>query len=319
MRRLHILLAVTSLALTACGHKNDASPEKAAVSGTPAGSGAAAAPAGANAAAAANTLTITAVAPAVGDKREDKESSNMDMTLSIAMGAKSKEIKMGMVESTTRQEEVLAVADKAVTKAKVTYVDKTKGETENGKEKKSKKSPLTGKTYLLELKDGKLAITDEKGKKVSKAEEDQIRKDNSHFGKPDPFASALPAKPMEVGKPVPELSTAIQEQMAARDSSAEKDKLNVSDVEVKLASIEGSGADTQGVFDVKLTMSSPKAGKNPFEMKIVMGGQIKVRAKDGWPTSFKASGPLELGEAGAKKGISGTGTLTLTFETTYSK
>ncbi|MFO0588576.1 MAG: hypothetical protein U0441_13590 [Polyangiaceae bacterium] len=317
MRRLHLLFAVTSLALAACGHKTDASPEKAAVSGTPAGSGAAA-PAGTTAAA-ANMLTITGVAPAVGDKREDKESSNMDMTLSITMGAKSKELKMNMVESTTRQEEVLAVADKAVTKAKVTYVDKTKSQTEDGKEKKAKKNPLVGKTYILELKDGKLAITDEKGKKVPKAEEDQIRKDNSHFGKPDPFTSAIPTKPMEVGKPVPELSTAIQEQMAAHDSSNEKDKLNVGDVEVKLASIEGSGADQQGVFDVKLTLSSPKSGKNPFEMKIMMAGQLKVRAKDGWPTSFKASGPLEMGEAGGKKGISGSGTLQLTFETTYTK
>lgn len=243
----------------------------------------------------------------------------MDMTLSIPMGAKAKEVKVGMIEATTKQEEVLGVQDKAVTKLKVTYVEKTKGETEDGKEKKGRKSPVAGKTYLLELKDGKLAVTDEKGKKVPKAEEDILKKDNSHFGKPDPFLAAMPNKALEIGKPVPELAIAIQEQMSARDDSNEKDKLSVSDVEVKLASIEGAGADAKGVFDVKMTLSSPKTGKNPFEMKIVMGGQMKVRAQDGWPTVFKANGPLELGDQGGKKGISGTGTLQLSFETTYTK
>lgn len=312
MRRISLAIVLASLTLAACGHKGGSASGTTDATGTAGATGTGAAPAAPQP---ATTLTVTVKAPAVGDKREAKDTSEMDLVLSIALGKKPKEVKLLMQESTVKTEEVLAVDGKAITKAKVTYTEKKKTETEDGKEKKRPKSPIEGKSYVVELKNGKVVITDEKGKKPSKREEDAVRKDNEHFGVADPILAAMPDKPLEVGKTVDALSAALQEFLMRHDDS--KDKPEVNGVEVKLASIEGTGPDAVGVFSVALTMATPPKSKNPFEIKAPLTGTMKVRAKDGWTTSMNLGGPIELGDPDAKKTITGKGTLKLGFESTY--
>ncbi len=306
MRRISLAIVLASLTLAACGNKGDAT------SAGPEGSGAAAAPAPPQP---DPRLTVTVKAPAVGDKREEKGNSEMQLDLSMKLGAKTKEAKIGILESTVKNEEVLAVDGKAITKAKMTYTEKKKTETSDGKERKRPKNPIEGKTYVLEMKGGKLEITDEKGKKVPKREDDAVRKDNGHFGTADPLLAAMPDKPLEVGKKVDALSAALQEYLMRHDDS--KEKLDVSDVEVKLASIEGTGPDAVGVFAVTLTLSSPQKSKSPFGVRAPLTGTMKVRAKDGWTTAMNLTGPLEIANPEAKKDLSGKGTIKLTFENTY--
>ena len=58
----------------------------------------------------------------------------------------------------------------------MTYSAHSKSETNDGKTK-SDASPVVGKSYLVELKDKKLVVTDENHKKVTSKEEKIVRGD----------------------------------------------------------------------------------------------------------------------------------------------
>ncbi len=257
-------------------------------------------------------LTFKAKAPAVGDKVEEKETSDTKMTMDVDAGGKKQTIEMTMVESMVKKTEVLAVDGKAITKAKLTYVEKKKTETEGGKEKKKPKSPIEGKTYILESKDGKTLVTDEKGKKVPKDEEDAVLKGNRAFGKPDPVLTGLPDKAIKVGDKVEKLAKALEEHFKNMDES--KDPLEVTDVEVKLESIDKDGE--TGVFAIQLTMASPKTSKEPFALKIPLKGTMKVRAKDGFTTEVALKGPLTMEGNDPKFKLSAKGDMKITVTNT---
>lgn len=257
-------------------------------------------------------LVFKAKAPAVGDKVEEKETSEMKMALDIDAGGKKQTVDMTMNESMVKKTEVLAVDGKAVTKEKVTYVEKKKTETEGGKEKKKPKSPIDGKTYILEAKDGKTLVTDEKGKKVPKDEEEAVLKANRAFGKPDPVLTGLPDKAIKVGDKVEKLAKALEEHFKDMDES--KEQPEISDVEVKLESIDKDGE--AGVFTIQLTMSSPKSSKEPFSMKIPLKGTMKVRAKDGFTTEVNLKGPLTMEGTDPKFKLSAKGDMKLSITNT---
>lgn len=259
-------------------------------------------------------ITFKAKAPAVGDKTDEKKVSDLKMTMSIEMGPKPKTMELAENETSTKKTEVLAVDGKAVTKAKITYADYKKVETEDGKEKKKPPSPLAGKTYVLELKDGKTVATDEKGGKLPKDEETKVLQKNRHFGKPDPVLDGLPTESLKPGDKADKMAKALEQYFADDDDSA-KDPPAVTDVTVKLDSIEKDGDDQVGVFSVKLTLSS-KDNKGPVSMKMPLEGKVKVRAKDGFTTSIDLKGPLSVSSNDAKMKISAKGDAHMTLTNT---
>ncbi|MBL8720866.1 MAG: hypothetical protein JNL79_33065 [Myxococcales bacterium] len=250
-------------------------------------------------------ITFKGKAPAVGDKFDEKKASDMKMTITIEVGAK-KTSEFTEVENSHKTVEALAVDGKAITKAKITYSEYKKIETEDGKEKKKPPSPLGGKTFLFELKDGKVLVTDEKGGKLPKDEETKVLAKNRHFGKPDPFLEGMPDKPLKPGDKVDSMVKALEQYFKDDDDSA-KDPPEIKDVKVKLDSIEKDGKDQIGVFSVEMTMASPKDNKSPVDLKIPLKGKVKVRAKDGFTTSIDLEGPVTMESNDAKFKMSGKG------------
>jgi len=297
MRRLLSILLLSSLCFTACGKKEEATKEEAKKEDK-------AEKTEKQAEKKDDGLTIKVKAPAVGDKVEEKMKNDLSVSLEIDMGGK-KTSEFTEVESTDKKIEALAVDGNAITKAKVTYAEHTKANTEDGKEKKKPKSLLDGKTYVLELKDGKVIATDEKGKKLPKPEEDAVLKKNHHFGKADPFLEGMPKKPIKVGDKVESLAKALEEHFKAEDDG--KDPFEVTDTTVKLESIEKDGSDQIGVFSVTLTLQSPKSSKDPVALKFVLKGNTKVRAKDGFTTAIDLKGPVTMDSTDPKLKITGKG------------
>lgn len=316
MRSSSSLIALFAFALAACGNGADKPGASSVGSAAPPATSAAAPK---KEEPAKDMLTITVKPLAVGMKQTEKENSEVNLKLSIDLGGKPKTMQMVEAETMTRTEEILETDGKAITKARITYTEKKKKVTEDGKEKAKPKNPVDGKTYLVEMKNGKVEVTDEKGKKVSKAEDAAVRSSNSSFGKPDPFITGMPATAMKVGDKIDALASAMEALFKARDEGKDgkESKVDITGVEVKLASIENPGADAVGVFSIALTVGSAKDSKEPFTVKAPLTGTLKVRAKDGRLLGVQLAGTMSMEGTDPKMKISANGDMKMAVTYTY--
>lgn len=244
-------------------------------------------------------VTITRKPPKVGSKRKVEHTSNL--TLDITYGPK----KIGVLEDEVnkRTEEVLGVTGDLVTKAKVTYEQRTKTKNQDGRTGAPDKNVLAGKTFIVEHKDGKVLVTNEDGKPVDAASKAAVEKDYKRFGKPNAVSAAVPTRPLKIGEEVKELSAAIVEDLK-EDMDAEKAGLTVEAPKVVLDRKDGDNA----VFVITMTM---KMAKGPLKGSIPLVGGVTVRASDGFLVRSETNGPinLDISEADKAKGVSGAGSV----------
>jgi hypothetical protein len=229
--------------------------------------------------AALDTIIFKKKDPVVGTSFN--ESSTMDLNIAITSPKKSTST---LKESTASKVDILGADGKTITKAKVTYTDHSKSETDDGRAK-NEVSPVTGKSYLAEFKDKKLLITDENHKKVSAKEEKVVRGDlDDVVGKPDPLLTEMPGVPMKVGDKADSLSEAL------RDLLSGDDKADFSDTSVRLKEISFQGPDKVGTFDVKTKVTLGTTAKIILDIS----GTMTVREADARLTSIKLQGPLTM-------------------------
>lgn len=302
--KLTIFAVSLSVAVAACGKKDDG-PKPAGPASASASAPAASAPKaeegvfGKLKQAMGGEVTITRKPPKVGSKRKLDHTSNL--TLDITYGPK----KIGVLEDEVnkRTEETLAVAGDVVTKAKVTYEQRTKTKAQDGRTGAPDKNVLAGKTFVVEAKDGKVLVTNEDGKPVDAASKAAVEKDYKRFGKPNAVVAAFPTRALKVGEEVKELSAAIVEDLKD-DMDAEKAGLTVESPKVVLDRKEGDNA----VFVLTMTM---RMAKGPLKGNIPVTGSVTVRASDGFLLRSETNGPinLDISEAEKAKGVSGGGSV----------
>lgn len=242
-------------------------------------------------------ITIARKKPVVGAKRKIEHTSNL--TLDVSLGPK----KIGVLEDeiNKRTEEVLAVTGDLVTKAKVVYEQRTKTKNQDGRTGAPDKNVLAGKSFIVELKDGKLLVTNEEGKPVDAASKAAVEKDYKRFGKPNAVSAAVPTRALKVGEEVKELSAAIVDDIK-EDMDAEKAGLTIDAPKVVLDRKEGDNA----VFVITMTM---RMAKGPLKGSIPITGGVTVRSTDGFLLRSETSGPinLDISEADKAKGVTGAG------------
>jgi hypothetical protein len=245
-------------------------------------------------------------APAVGDKWEDKVGMTMSMETSVDPDGSGKVQKATMekTETETRQEEVLGVQGEAVTKVKVTFVEKTATIKEEGKERK-RPSPVAGKTYVVEAKDGKITVLLD-GDRPAPAMQAKVVKDAYEtLGKVDPLYAGVPRRPLKPGDKAEELAQAMKAFMLIRAKDME-----VSNVAVVFAGTK----DGEGTFDIEVTLA---AVEKPMRFDMKLKGQARMSLTTGQPSATILKGPLSVGStegAGAKMKISGAGNVEMKME-----
>ena len=245
-------------------------------------------------------------APAVGDKWEDKVGMTMSMETSVDPDGSGKVQKATMekTETETRQEEVLAVQGEAVTKVKVTFVEKTANIKEEGKERK-RSSPVAGKTYVVEAKDGKITVLLD-GDRPAPAMQAKVVKDAYEtLGKVDPLYAGVPRRPLKPGDKVEELAKAMKEFMLIRAKDMEVSNVNVV--------FQGS-KDGEGVFDIEVTLA---AVEKPMRFDMKLKGQARMSLTTGQPSATILKGPLSVGSTegdASKMKISGAGNVEMKME-----
>lgn len=180
------------------------------------------------------------------------------------------------METQRKTEEVLAVDRKAITKAKITYAEKSKSE----KQGRQGRRPGANRRQDVHPRDegGEAGITGGNGKKVSPAEDKAVRADANDFGQPDPLLAAMPGTPLKVGEKVEALSTALQKLIQSRDDS--KEKADVKDVVVTLAAIE-EWARIQSVYSRSPSRCPPGNEEPPSPSRRPSPARWRIRARDG--------------------------------------
>jgi hypothetical protein len=243
-------------------------------------------------------------APAVGDKSEEKVSMTMSMETSVDVDGKTQKATMEKSETEARQEEVLAVSGEAVTKVKVTFSDKTATIKEDQKERK-RPSPVAGKTYVVEAKDGKLIVLLDGDRPAPAMQAKVVKEAFELLGKVDPLYAGVPRRPLKPGDKVEELAKAMKEFVLVR----------AKEMQVSNVSVVFQGAkDGEGVFDVEVGLT---AVEKPMRFDMKLKGQARMSLTTGQPSSTILKGPLSVGSTeaeGSKMKISGTGTVEMKME-----
>jgi hypothetical protein len=240
------------------------------------------------------------------------ETGSMKMTMSLTVvdpNGKPQSVSMEKSGTEKKSEKILATDGDVIQKLQVSFTEKTDTDKDPQGTETKKPNALNGKTFIIEEKDGKQAVTDGKGKALPPVETTVVGKTYAQrVGKPDPFMSAMPERPLVVGQPVPELTKAI-EGLINEDGG----DMQLSDVSVVFKEKSGD----EGVFDVKAIVAKTDG---PMNISIALTGDVHVRTADSQRTAMKLSGPVTISTAPdskAKGKMDGKGTMEMTAQRMY--
>lgn len=266
----------------------------------------------ASAAPADDGVAITKHFPAVGDKLTHVEVKTAEMKVEVK-GPKG-EFKEEATENEEeeRTEECLAVDGKRCAKLKVTYAKVDKKVTSKDGKVKESKGAHAGKTYVIELKDGAVAVSDEAGKAPAPEELEKVKKDFRNFAKDTDMLEALPDK-VKVGDSLDKLAAALGER--ANDGDDKPTKLEAK-VTVKEIREEGG----KKLLDLDVTVEvEGKEPKNGANIKLSMKGTVTLRADTGLATKMVWKGPVTATfDENSKGGVTGGAQGQISETTTYT-
>ncbi len=276
----------------------------------------ASASASASAAAAPAGTTITFTVPKPGTKLEEKDA--MAMNFSIAATQNGKNVMNANIANKQAHDsakEVLASNDVGPTKVRISYTRREETETNIRGKEHTKKSPLEGNTYVVERKGDEVTVTREDGKKVSKKEADEVKKDNHDLGKPDPFRKLLPDRPLVKGEKIDASKDAIRDLFSNGEDDAKP--MDVASAELVFQGTKSDGKHTAAMFDMKVAVTGHPDKTMGLQMQLV--GTVSVDVATGWPIAVSMSGPLVVNgeDAAHHVQISGEGKMTMSADYTY--
>lgn len=264
---------------------------------------------------AAKEITFKRQDPKVKDTRTLTSKMQMD----LQMTAKVEQIEVGKFAKFSsnqqkKKELVLEVQNAQIKKMKVTYLKDEEIDSEDINQKEAVVKPTSGKTYLLELKDGELLIHYDDGQQPSDREIDLIKKDYKNFGQPDSFTKDLDGKTILIGQKANFLEDSL------RSSLGESFPANdVKKMEVRLKGEKDYNNMKCAIFDITILLSTNIDEGVTMDMKL--SGDMLVGLNT-WPVKLNISGPIGVNGSSKKDGqnifMNGSGKLEMVLEFDYS-
>lgn len=221
-----------------------------------------------------------------------------------------------------RKDTVLEAGKDCVTKLKVEYRTNTK--TELGPMgDKSMDEPVSGKTYIVQAKSGKIsAAYAEGGEKPSKEEMAVIMMDHKALGKKTAVIRILKGKQVKSGKKMDVPKDLAKELLGGQEGGFEIQKFAMTFKSTQ----EVSGFEC-AVFDIVVKMGgdpmkSQKQANAKMEFKVDLKGEMVVGVKNCLLVSLNLKGPISLNAAqrtpdGQKVEMSGEGTMAVDNQYQY--
>ncbi len=246
-------------------------------------------------------------APRVGTRIEDTSEMSVRISMRVtAGGSVVAEPRGHQQKSERRRIEVLEATDTDVRKVRVEYVERTERE-EDEAGPRSTRSPLVGRTYVVERRGDVIVATDAAGKMVEGAELEELRQEHQNLGRTTRFSSFIPDRPVEVGErlvPPPEVA-------------AEMFGDGGRDVVVRSAAFTFAGAPRPALGEFYVDLSLQLGGEPPMDLRL--RGKLTVRVQDSLPVAMRLSGPISIDGTSPKTGatFSGNGQMELVRTAEY--
>ncbi len=294
------------VAVLACGAALLACKKGSTGDGTAAASAEPAAPAG---------VLFSKKVPTVGAKRT--EDSKNDIDLQIEVKRAGRVIHTGTFKKNEREKkrvEVLAANDTAVTKVKVTYLEKYDAEAEGKGSLKKKPSPVDGKTYEVEAVNGSIEVHGENGKTPRSKEKKVVQDDFKDLGKPDKFTAFIPTRPLQEGEKLPVTADIVREMFGSKKD----DEMSVDGATFTFRGTRTEGTLTYGTFDVSFKMTATPKGED-LGMIMDLEGKVTVDTATSWPIEMTLKGPITMKGKSDKAGaeLEGKGSMTTGVSARY--
>lgn len=235
------------------------------------------------------TFQVVKKGAAVGDV--DETVSQMEMRLRLVVrgpDAEPEVMELSNVSSDRYTQTVLAARKGFIERVKVSYGDAYEESMEDGKRQR-KTSPVSGKVYIGGLVKGRVVVTDEAGKPVSKEEQELVEDALPVLGKEDPLDAALPDTPIRVGDSLDRFAKVFEREMFPQDDPT----MRFHDTQVRLAEATRDARGSVGTFRVTTTLTI-KDPENPVVMTFPMEGTFSLLAEGGRGLDFTLSGPVRV-------------------------
>jgi hypothetical protein len=183
---------------------------------------------------------------------------------------------------------VLAARKGIIDRLKVAFGDMF-DETEEGGKKERQASPISGKTYLAGMTKGRLVVTDEAGKPVSKEEQAAVKENLPELGKADPLEAALPDKPIRVGDSLDRFAKVFTEEFLQTGDPSTRFR----GTRIRLSEITQDAKGPVGIFSVSTTMTLEQAD-SPVVMTIPLEGKLSMLSEGARLLEFSLAGPAQV-------------------------
>jgi hypothetical protein len=172
--------------------------------------------------------------------------------------------------------------------------------------------PVEGNTYLVEVRNGEMIITDGMGAAPSKEELEIVRMTLETLGKPNPLAAFLHGKKIRVGQTIVVPKEVARELLGQTASVDGADQLTL-----KLTSLTQIDGQRCGVFSAMIRADNRQLGAT----SLLMRGSLAVEVDSCRTRSMSLQGPVATSEVrGPKEGrfiVSTNGVLQLAIKSSY--
>ncbi|MEL6179083.1 MAG: hypothetical protein AAFS10_09020 [Myxococcota bacterium] len=267
------------------------------------------------------TVTFTKKSLTPGGVYHKVSDMKMNLALTAKMGEKVlKDGKLASVEHKKEKMEVVEVKEDLVTKAKVTYIEKTETKSEKemngeGDPPKVTESPLVGKTYTVIFESDTLIVQDEQGGEVTAEEAKEVKDGLKTFGKPDPFTEAIPSEPMTIGQ-----TLELSDDSLAKLMAGGMDDAKITDATMTLKEVKEINKVKAGIFDVVFVMAFQQQA---MKMDIQFKGKLAIALDTSRPIQVDLGGPIIISTAqrddskGPPLSFDGKGDMSIVTNTTF--
>lgn len=241
------------------------------------------------------------IVPDIGT--QETETTTMQLKMKMRVLRDGKEIgaqNRNQARTLRRQMTVLGTSADAVTKIRSSF-EAVEEREEDEQTLKVKRSPISGRTFLVEWNDGKLTASDEKGAPLPDDLNALVGAQHKDLGKKQDLM-ILSGRTIKPGEKVAELALMISQSIKSSGSS----RIVPENVEVVFVGLVRENGFECGLFHLRVNVSGSQDG-----MKLTMNltGRMAVIVKNAMPLYMAMEGPITLGGKRESVELDGAGTM----------